>query len=148
MSKRSFFAASFFGIALLLGALAVWQRERQMWVPVAGEVVRVWDREIQQPPQETKYGIVPPREVTIPLVDYSYRVDGRGYSGTAPVSPSGGAGLTVYYDPDHPERSRLDRPKSSALFVVLTLAGAFFVAGLRLWLGGPSGQRVPRTEPA
>lgn len=144
---RSVIAAIFLGTSLLFGWLALRQQERQAWAPVEGEVVRVWSRTSEQPPLETKYGSIPPRKVTTSLIDYTYQVNGRTYSGTAPVGHSESQGFLVYYDPEHPDRSRLDRPETSAVATIVALSGVFLFGGIVLGLGGRRSTAIPQSMP-
>jgi hypothetical protein len=85
---------------------------------------------------ETKYGSFPPEKVDVSWVDYSYVVNGRKYSGTAVIGSSTGPGFTVYYDPDHPEQSRLHKLERSAIAEIVGLTIIFFLGGIVLGFGG------------
>lgn len=139
MDKRTFFMASLFVGSLFFGGRTLWVRELQTWAPIEADVSRVWSKTFTQPPMQRKYGPpIPPREVSVSWISYSYVVDGRRYSGDAPRSYPRGGRVTVFYDPDHPGWSRLDRPRPHASVEIV--AGLLFLGGAVLWLGGRRAQ--------
>jgi hypothetical protein len=145
MTKSAFFRTFSAGALLvgsvLFGWLAVRQREVLSWVSTEGEGVGEWTETSTLPPQQGKYVTVPPREVTEDWVSYSYRVDGRRYTGKDRIGSGRGVGFRVYYDPDHPEESRIDRPEASpwifAMVAGMQLLGAIVVGA------GPAKSRNP-----
>lgn len=128
MSKRAFFTVSFFAASLLFAWLALRDRQVQTWKPVPAEVVGGRTETIVHPPSHRRGGTARPAwEEKVRYAVYAYSVDGERYLGDWVSGRSAGSKITVYYDPDHPERSVVEKPvasRSAAVVAALLFAGA------------------------
>lgn len=133
---RSFSATVLLTAALLLGWLALRQWERRSWIPVRAEVTQAWEKTYVMPPMQGKWVSTPPQPRDFPWIVYSYKAFGTAHSGGAAASGAVGAVRTVYYDPDDPDRSVVERPEGFAVLLSALGSVALLSGGLLVGLKG------------
>jgi hypothetical protein len=123
-------------------SLSIWWRARRSmdWMPTPGRVTANWVS-VRRDSDDTTYW---------PEIRYTYEVAGKTYTGDqiyigardgfgsrekaeAVLAPyPKGAAVTVYCDPEHPERATLVPGRANG--VGLFLFGGIFMLGLAAWL--------------
>ena len=131
MRQRAYLAASLLVASLLFAWWAFRDWQVRTWQPIPAEVVGGRTETIVHPPRQSRYrGPTPPRREDVRYAVYAYFVDGERYLGEWASGRSEGMKITVYYDPDHPERSAAEKPEVSRPSLVA--ATLLFAGGVGL----------------